>query len=196
MKKMKKTRVLVFIALFIAIEIVLTRFLSIQTPIIRISFGFIPIALSAIMFGPIVGGVTAMLADLLGMMLFPRFAYFPGFTLSALLGGITYGLFLYKKPNSIWRIALTVLTISVFIDLGLNTIWVTMMAVKVPFWTAWRDLEINTFWNTLVSNNASMPILISRLIKTTIMLPVQVFLIHIVWRYVGPIIQKRVRNGE
>lgn len=95
-----KTRPMVFIAILVAIEVVLTRFFAIETPIIRVGFGFVPIALSAIIFGPIIGGITAATADVLGMLLFPKGVYFPGFTLSAFLTGLTYGLFLYNKPKS------------------------------------------------------------------------------------------------
>lgn len=74
---MGKTKVLVMMALFVAMEVILTRFLSIQTPTIRIGFGFVPIALSAILLGPWRGGLTAVLADLLGMLLFSKGMYFP-----------------------------------------------------------------------------------------------------------------------
>ena len=36
---------LIQISLLIAIEVILTRFCSIQTPIVRIGFGFLPIAI-------------------------------------------------------------------------------------------------------------------------------------------------------
>ncbi|MCR4435663.1 MAG: folate family ECF transporter S component [Clostridiales bacterium] len=123
---MKNTRVLVFMALFIAMDVILTRFLSIQTPIIRIGFGFIPVALAGMMFGPAIGGVTAALGDIIGMIVFPKGAYFPGFTLSAFLTGATYGLVLYKKPKSILRIFLAVAVVVLFIDIGLTTVWVSM----------------------------------------------------------------------
>lgn len=158
---MSKTRVLIYMGFYISLEIILTRFLSIQTPILRLSFGFIPIALAAIMFGPILGGVTAMLSDILGMIIFPQGVYFPGFTFSAFLGGAIYGVFLHKRSNKVWRITVTVLIIAVGIDMGLNTLWLSMLTGK-----------------------AAMVILVPRILKSLIMLPVQIFLIHIVWRYI------------
>jgi len=166
---MKKTRVMIFMALLISMEIVLTRFLSIQTPIVRIGFGFLPIAISGIMFGPVIGGITAAMADALGVLLFPSPAgpYFPGFTLSAFITGAIYGLMLYKKPKTIIRIALAVLLIRVFIDLGLNTLWISIIIKK-----AW------------------MIIIPTRLIASSIMLPVQTILIYNVWKYIGKYAEK------
>ncbi len=159
---MKDTRKLVFLALFIALQIVLTRFLSIQTPIVRIGFSFLPLAISSMMFGPLLGGVAAAVADIIGMMLFPSGgAYFPGFTLTAFLTGAAYGLFLYNKPKTFIRITLAVVFVSLFINLGLDTLWIKM-----------------------ITGNAYLAILPTRVIKSLIMIPIQVSLIQIMWRYV------------
>jgi ECF transporter S component (folate family) len=112
---MKKTRILVLMGLFISLEVVLTRFIAIETPIIRIGFGFLPIAISAIMFGPVIGGLTATIADIIGMIIAPKAAYFPGLTFSAFMTGFIYGLFLHKKNKSILKIFLAVLTITLAI---------------------------------------------------------------------------------
>ena len=97
MKKTKiSTKMLVTLAMLLAIEIVLSRFLSIQTPITRIGFGFIPLVMAGILFGPIPAAIVAVLADVLGALLFPTGAYYPPLTITSLLVGLTYGLFLYK----------------------------------------------------------------------------------------------------
>lgn len=163
---MRNIRIIISSALFIAMEVVLTRFLSIQTPIVRIGFSFIPIALSAIMFGPIFGGVTAALADIIGMMIFPNGGtYFPGFTLSAFLTGAIYGLFLYKKTKSFLRVSLTVIIISLFVNLGLDTLWLWMLL-----------------------GDGFMAILPPRIIKVLVMLPIQIVFIKSIWHYLaGPL---------
>jgi ECF transporter S component (folate family) len=168
---MRNPRVIVFMGLFIAMEVVLTRFVSIQTPIVRIGFGFLPIALSAIMFGPVIGGITAMLCDLIGATLFPKGAFFPGFTLSALLGGVIYGIVLYRKQITVLRVGAAVLIIKLFVDLGLNTIWLSILYKK-----------------------AIIVILPTRLISNSAMFPIQTLLIFLVWRYVGNVIQRQIAN--
>lgn len=68
---MNKVNKIVYMGLLIALKVILTRFLSIQTPIVRIGFGFLPIAVAGIMFGPIFAGIAAI-ADILGMIIFPK----------------------------------------------------------------------------------------------------------------------------
>ena len=88
----KNVTILTCLALLIALDIILTRFLSINTQFLRISLGMIPVALAGVIFGPVWGGVCGAAGDLLGMLIFPSGAYFPGFTLTAALTGIIYGL--------------------------------------------------------------------------------------------------------
>ena len=44
---------------------------------------------------PISAGVAYAIGDILGMMIFPSGSYFPGFTLTAFLTGVIYGVVLY-----------------------------------------------------------------------------------------------------
>ena len=90
--KNNSVKKLVEISLLIALEVILTRFCSINTATLRIGFGFLPIAIIAMMYGPLSAGVAYALGDLLGMMIFPSGSYFPGFTLTAFLTGVIYGL--------------------------------------------------------------------------------------------------------
>ena len=50
--------VIVTVALLIALDVILTRFLSIQTQSLRIGFGFLPVAVAGIAYGPFWGAVT------------------------------------------------------------------------------------------------------------------------------------------
>lgn len=164
---MSKTKTIAFVGLLVSMEIIFTRFLSFQTPIIRIGFGFIPVAFSAILFGPVIGGLTAAIADVLGMIIFPKGAYFPGFTLSAFLGGAIYGLFLYRKQVTVLNVTISVLLITLFVDLGLNTLWLSMITGK-----------------------AAAALLIPRIYKSAIIFPIQITAIHVLWKYIGSYISK------
>ncbi len=95
-KKIIDTRALVGASLLTAISIVLTRVFSIILPIaglpaLRIGFGEIPILISGIIYGPLLGGITGAIADLIGVMVNPQGAFFPGFTLSSILWGVIPG---------------------------------------------------------------------------------------------------------
>ena len=118
------------IGLLMALEIVLTQFISIETPIVRIGFGFLPIAIVGMLYGPWIAGTASAIADIVGTILFGGGVFFPGFVLSAFIRGMIYGLILYKKPKSLKRIIIAILLVTVFVNLGLNTIWLTIMLDK------------------------------------------------------------------
>ena len=159
---MKKLNQLIFVSLLIAIEIILTRILVIQTDAIRISLGFIPICLIAMLFGPVTGAIAACTADLLGMLIFPKGLFFPGFTLTATLVGFIYGIFLYNKEKSFLRVLLSVICISIINDVLLNTYFLTV--IKGP------PFEIQ---------------LLGRIIKIVIMFILQLIFVPVLWKQVG-----------
>ena len=129
---------LVSCALLIAMEVVLTRFLSIRTSVATIGFGFVPLAVSGIMFGPVYGFVVGGVADLIGATLWPVGAFHPGFTLTTALGGLTYGLLLHRRPgtpewshaNFIVRVVIAAAIVCFGLNLCLNTFWLTQLYDK------------------------------------------------------------------
>ena len=161
MDKKFDVKKLIQISLLIAIEVILTRFCSIQTPIVRIGFGFLPIAIIAIMYGPLSGGIAYALGDFLGMMLFPSGSYFPGFTLTAFLTGIVYGVFLYNKPVTWSRILCAVLTVCLVLNLGLDTYWLSILMGK-----------------------GYVALLPTRIMKAALMIPIQAIIIGVIWKKV------------
>lgn len=167
-----KTKKLVILALFITLEIILSRYLSITTPIVKIGFTFLPICLSAIIFGPVTAGLTAALADVIGFWLNPFGLFFPGFTLSAFITGFIHGTILYKKEITILRTTLACVLITLIVYLGLDTIWV---------------------W--ILTKDAIYGLLPIRIVKALIMLPVQILTITVTWKYLSPYIKKYVMKG-
>ena len=87
MKKLN-TRTIAQLAILVAMEVVLSRFLSINIWSNKIGFAFVPVAVTAMLYGPLTTGLTAAAADLIGALLFPSGPFFPGFTLTAFLGGV------------------------------------------------------------------------------------------------------------
>lgn len=120
------TRTLTVMALLTALEIVLSRFLSISTPYTKIGFAFVPVAVAGILLGPLCAGVVGALADVLCAVLFPIGAYFPGFTLTAFLMGLCYGLFL-KGKQSFPRILGAVAVHQLVLSLLLNSLWISVL---------------------------------------------------------------------
>jgi ECF transporter S component (folate family) len=133
---MPKVKKVVLAGLLLAVLIVFQRLIPMQTPFLRISFAYVPIILIGTLLGPVWGAIIGVVGDLLGMLFMPRGSFFPGFTLNALLTGIVYGTLLYNRPNNksyLTRLIISVLIVNLFINLGLNTLWLSIMS-KRAFW--------------------------------------------------------------
>ncbi|MEY8415623.1 folate family ECF transporter S component [Tissierella praeacuta] len=142
--KVMNTRTLVYAGFLTAISIVLTRFLAIMVPLaglptLRISFGEIPLMISGLLFGPVVGGISGLAADLIGVMVnLQGPSIHPGFTLSSILWGVIPGILgIYFKtkvkggnPFSLGNITIIVSACILFISLGLNTYWLSNLFGK------------------------------------------------------------------
>ncbi len=93
-------RALAVTAVLIAINITLDLLnIRIQlTPQLRIGFGFLTSAMVGMLFGPVVAMTAGAATDLLGWLVNNGGgAYFPGFTLTAVLAGLIWGVALYKN---------------------------------------------------------------------------------------------------
>lgn len=139
----EKIRMIVTVGLLIALTIVLDRPpLSFSTNGWKIGFAFVPVVISAVLFGPVISGVTYALADLLAANLFPTGPYFPGFTVTAALMGAAYGLLLYRK-NGDWteqskasrmlRVVLSAV-INCILGMFLNTAWIAILYGSRTYW--------------------------------------------------------------
>lgn len=91
------TQQMVPMAVLIAANVILSRFLSIAAWNIKIGFAFVLVVLAALYMGASQAALVGVLGDLIGAVLFPIAAYFPGFTVTAFLTGMVYGLFFHKK---------------------------------------------------------------------------------------------------
>lgn len=156
---MKKTRVLVLMGLLIALDVIASTFLTIKTPIVRIGFSFVPVSFTGILFGPILGGVGAGLADLIQYILIPQGAFIPGLTLSSALMGATYGFFFYSHKPSILR-----------------------SLVSVSFCRVLYSILLNSFFLYLsMPGNTFLALIITRLPQNLILIPIQTIVIFGVW---------------
>lgn len=128
-KKRIPTPDLALLALLLALQIVLSRFFSIEVPGVKIGFSFIPIVLAARRYGAFGAASVAGLADFLGAILFPSGAYHPGFTFSAVIGGIFWGMLIHRKVT-LPRVLAAALVNKVAVTLLLNTLWLSQILEK------------------------------------------------------------------
>ena len=155
------TETMVMTSFMIALSVVLSKLVSINISFLRIGFGFLPIAVLAILYGPAVAAVGYGLADLAGAFLFPTGAFFPGFTVSAVLTGLIFGFVLYGREITITR----ALIASALVCLGVN-------------------LLLNTWWLTFIIGKGFKVLLASRAVKEVVAIPVMALLIVLTDKYV------------
>ena len=150
---------LVTVALLTALEVILGTFFTVNfAGIAKIGFGFLPIAMIAIMYGPLWAGTAYAIGDVLAWFVKPEGAYFPGLTLTCFLVGAAMGFFLYRKKITFARTAVSFIPIVFFLDFILNT-----------------------FWLHILMDQGFIALLPSRAVKCIITYALEVLLVPIVW---------------
>ena len=164
-KSLGNTRVLCASAVLAALFVALYALKLQLTPQLRITFTFIPLAISGWLFGPVPALLVGTVGDIVGAFLFPQGAFFPGFTLTSLLSGFIFGLTLYQtdtKNPAILRIILSKLFVSLFLNCFLNSLWFAIL-----------------------SGNGYIFYLSQHLIKNAILFPVEVLILVIVLKFLS-----------
>ena len=162
LRELKNVRVLTCCGLMAALAIALNFVASIDLgQYIRIGISGLPNQVVSFLFGPAVGAIFGAMLDIIKFLIKPTGPFFPGFTLSAALGGLIYGIFVYRKPLTVKRVFLAQLLIKVLVNLGLNTLWLKILYDK-----------------------AILAILPGRLISNAVMLPIDTFLMFIILKMV------------
>lgn len=169
MKKKLDLKTVCILGILVALEIVLARF-SIHTWDLKIGFSFIPIVAAAMLYGPIHGGLVGAVGDVVSAFLFPVGQYFPGFTLTAFLTGVIFGLLLKKKATTL-HVVLSVLIGQFVISQFINTYFISFLYGN-PYW----------------------PLFVTRLAQTAAMSVIQIALILLLSKRLIPILQKRIEN--
>ena len=123
----KHLKTMIHVAVLVALEVILSRFLSIPTQFMKIGFAFVPLAVCGMLFGPWWAALCGGLADFLGAILFPIGPYFPGFTLSNALVGMMFGYCLYQKFSGWKHIAKAAVVNNVVISLLISTYWLHLL---------------------------------------------------------------------
>ena len=157
-KELKSVKCITITAMFGAISIVLNSFTTVMvTKFLKIGFfSFLPSRLVYFLFGPLVGGLFGAAMDILNFIVKPTGTFHPGFTFNALISGIIYGIFLYKKPVSITRILAANIVQMIIVSFILGSYWLT-------------HLTGMTFYNCF-----------PRALKELIMLPFETFLFFLI----------------
>ncbi len=158
---------LVNVALLVAVEFVLSRFLAVSTTFMKISFSFSAIALCGMLYGPLWAGLGAAITDVLGAVLVPQGgSIFLGFTLSAFLTGFVFGVFFYMRRVTVARAVSAASIVCLLVNFCLGS-----------------------FWLYLLYGDAVVGMLPSRLVKSAVMIPVETLVILLLARVLAGVIR-------
>ena len=158
---MSKNKKIILTAVLLAIQIILSRFLSVKTPILKISFAFIPSMLCAIWLGAKWTVLLNVLGDIIGATLFPTGAFFIGYTISTAISGVIYGLLLYKKEENSYT----------------DKQFIIRLIISVILVTCISNIGLNTLWISITTGKAFIVLLGTRIVKELIMIPIQIVVI-------------------
>ena len=170
MKKMTTQKICV-LAILCAMQVVLSRIAAINIgDYLKISFGFIAIAICGILAGPLWAALTAAASDIIGALMFPTGPFFPGYTIVAAVGGLIYGLFLYNKKQSIIRCLLCTLSVVVICNIFGNTLCMCLTGTM-----------------PLPNNAAFWPRMGTRALKNLVQFPVNGIILFGIWKGISRI---------
>lgn len=123
-KELKKIETLVITALLIALGIVLGELFSIQlTQNMKIGVSFVATQLTATLFGPVVGGIMGGVTDILKFIMKPTGSFSILWTLNAIVGPILYGMMLYKKKFTFWRVLVSKTVVAIVVNVFMSCTW-------------------------------------------------------------------------
>lgn len=164
-RELNHLKILTLAAVLIALSVVLSSFYIPVAENLHISFTFLVMSLGAVIYGPVVGLVVGAVSDIVGFIIHPFGMFFPGYTLSAMLGCFIYGIFFYRKRITILRIFLAKFLVNFVVNVGLGCLWSSILIGK-----------------------GYLFFLANSLIKNTLMLPIEVFLLYAVLQILLPVL--------
>jgi ECF transporter S component (folate family) len=132
-----------------------------------ISFAFLTVGVSGLLYGPVVTGCIGAITDILKYLVKPNGGFFPGFTLSEFILGFLFGLFFYQRKITLARVFAAKLTATLLINLFLTPLWLSMMY-----------------------GDAFIVLLSGRIVKNLVMLPIETGLLYFLLKKVQEIVPK------
>lgn len=165
---LRDVRYLALMAAFIAMKIMLSSAYIPLSESLHIGISFTVVCIEASIIGPVSGMVSGFITDLLSFMIFPNGPFFPGYTLTAMLGELVYALFLYNRPITILRIA------------GAKV--VNNYVVNVL---------IGCLWSNMIYGKGYIYYFMKSIVKNTLMLPVEIILLVLLFNLLGQTLKKR-----
>lgn len=180
-KSLKELRTLTTTGMLLALAVAI-RSLAIQITLdIRIVFTFLPICVIAMLYGPVVCGISTTALDLIGFIIDNKSArgYSWELAMIVLLSGVFYGIFLYKKDiskidfKSIVSILLARGSVIVICNIILNSYFLYHLYIN-------KDFSILTLFEASDVRTAFLTWWTPRITKNLVQFPIDAVLLTIV----------------
>jgi len=173
-EKLKSTKYLALIGLFIACKVI-ASFISIRvSENLYVSISFLFTSVEGAIIGPVAGMVSGAVTDVVGYMVNSRgYSFFPGYTLSAMLGLFVYAIFLYRQKITIVRIAAAKAIVNYGVNVLLGSVWSAMMMSKGYIFYATQSLIKNSILLPfeIIALVALFNVLIPTLVRQKLIIP-------------------------
>ncbi len=180
-KSLKELRTLTTTGMLLALAVAI-RSLAIQITLdIRIVFTFLPICVIAMLYGPVVCGISTTALDIIGFIIDNKSArgYSWELAMIVLLSGVFYGIFLYKKDiskidlKSILSILLARGSVIVICNIVLNSYFLYHLYIN-------KDFSVATLFEGSEMRTAFLTWWTPRITKNLVQFPIDAVLLAIV----------------
>ncbi len=114
------------VAILTAMLAVISMFCTIKTDVVNITLTFIPIVIAARLYGAAGAAAVAGLGDIIGWVFHPIAALYPPITVTSMVVGAVFGIFLKNNIKFI-RILISVLITQLIISTFVTPLWLSLL---------------------------------------------------------------------
>ena len=136
MDELKNIRTLTMTALFGCMSVVMGYFTIQIGDFLKIGFSSVVQQFVYYLFGPGTGMLFAGAMDILKFAVRPTGAFFPGYTLNAMVAAVIYGFFYYRQRITLRRVLAAQFLVAMVCNVCLGTLWwhMTTTQASAAFW--------------------------------------------------------------
>ena len=167
--ELRDLRKLAFAALMIALCMALSAVPAVTLPYGgRVTWGFLARSLCGLVCGPLLGVLFGFAEDILSFFLTGGggYPFFPGYTLTTMLGVFIYALFLYRTDLTVRRVFLAKLLTNI------------------------ENVVLGALWMSILSGKAYLATASASAIKNLVMLPVQAAILCVLFAALLPALKQ------
>ena len=165
--ELKDTKMLVFAALIVALRVTLKMVKIPLGPSLDVTPAFLANALGAMVYGPVVGAIGALVSDVIGVLMRGD-TYFLPYALTEIASSMIFGLFFYRQKITPTRVILSRFTICLCVNILLQT-------------------PIDMLFQLVTYGRSTLVLTLPRILKNLFMFPIESVVLTVFLRAIQPI---------